>query len=262
MVHAPPPYEATKGDGRMNISILPCEWGTGRHDDIQRLLMDTASHINRELRVPFAGHIRVGRYLNEPTPKIYYLQSPDQSYRDINLTVKDCRWNQYAYQFAHEFCHVIMGPERLRDNPNNWLHESFCELASLYTLRRMGERWLYNPPYPHWRSYSSFLTSYANERLDRASTIVPSDTDFRAWLSSKEGELRDCPLLRDYNLAVTAQLLPLMESDPTRGWNATTRLPCSESMLKEYLSLWRLDVGAIDRVFVQRISRELIGADV
>lgn len=49
---------------------------------------------------------------------------------DIHLTVCGRKWNQYAYQFAHEYCHVQSGYELLCDNSNNLLHESICELTA------------------------------------------------------------------------------------------------------------------------------------
>ena len=74
---------------------------------------------------------------------------------------RDRQQNQYAYQFAHEFCHVLSGYEGLEGNPNNWFHETICELASVFTLRRMAERWPTHPPYPNWAGYSKHLLEYA-----------------------------------------------------------------------------------------------------
>ena len=43
----------------MGISVAECDWGVAKRGDIQALLADTASHIDRELRHPFDGRITV-----------------------------------------------------------------------------------------------------------------------------------------------------------------------------------------------------------
>ncbi len=91
----------------------------------------------------------------------------------IQLTCKDPRWNQYAYQFAHEFCHLLSGYEDLEGNPNNWFHETICELASVFTLRRMGEQWATHPPYANWTDYSKSLLKYAAQRQKRDEVQLP-----------------------------------------------------------------------------------------
>ena len=57
----------------------------------------------------------------------------------IKLSARDTYWNKYAYQFAHEFCHVISKHDNLKENPNNWFHEAICELSiHAFTLRLYG----------------------------------------------------------------------------------------------------------------------------
>ena len=60
----------------------------------------------------------------------------------VFLAARDDYWCQFAYQFSHELCHVLSDYERLGEGPNGWFHEAICELASVFTLRRMAERWL------------------------------------------------------------------------------------------------------------------------
>ena len=43
-------------------------------------------------------------------------------------------WNQYAYQFDMNSVMWLSGYEDLAGNPNNWFHETICELASMFTL--------------------------------------------------------------------------------------------------------------------------------
>ena len=110
----------------MQISVLPCDWGEARPRDIEALLKDTASHLNRELRNPFNGIVNVK--IAPPdvwTPRILFRPAPDEAFV-IQLTAQNRRWSQFSYQFAHEFCHVLSGYQQLRDNPNNGFTKQFA----------------------------------------------------------------------------------------------------------------------------------------
>ena len=192
----------------MEISVLECEWGVARRGDIRKLLEDVASHIVRELRDPFDEAVHV---VNLPgrTPLTSFRDSGTAAYM-VNLTARDRQWSQFAYQFGHEFCHVLMGTDRLRDNPNNWFHESICELSSFFVLRRMAERWLSDPPYPNWSGYAASLAAYAESTAAKFRKVAPTDS-FSAWLSTNEDRMRQDPYLRERNGVVALKLLPLFE---------------------------------------------------
>lgn len=172
----------------MEISVLPCEWGDAKPEDIQVLLRDVASHIERELRDSFPGTIEV---MNLPgqTPQTYYRSSNDGAY-PINLTAKGGLWSQFAYQFAHEYCHVLSGYERFRliRRPNSWwFHESMAELASMFVLRQMGKRWQ-NHENRSWARFAPSHAKYADNLLKGHASNTPSGS-FRAWLSENEVDL-------------------------------------------------------------------------
>ena len=157
----------TPRSARMLTIVVSGEWGVARTADIEKLLSDAASHINGLLRTPWTGELHVrSAPPSDPTPRTL-LRCSKTDPIVIQLACKDRRWNQYAYQFAHEFCHVLSGYEGLEGNPNNWFHETICELASVFTLRRMAERWPTHPPYPNWAGYSKHLLEYAAKRQKR-----------------------------------------------------------------------------------------------
>ena len=241
----------------MEIFVCECDWGEAKRDDICSLLVDTASHINRELRCPFNGKINVSNLPTENTPRAYYRNSSSSAF-DINLTARDRRWSQFAYQFAHEFCHVLSGYEKLKNNPNNWFHEAICELASLFTLRKMGERWPSDPPFLNWVDYAANLTSYATNIIENTQQNTPTDYDFAGWLLTHEKQLRRDSYQRDKNCIVAIRLLPLFEDHP-QGWNAVTGLPTSHSTISKYLSEWKLSVAPEDRIFVEQVKKILTG---
>ena len=180
----------------MQLSVLPSDWGDAQLCDIKILLEDTASHLNQLLRIPFAGEIYVkAAPPNDETPRALYRCSPHEPFV-IQLNTRNRLWCQFAYQFSHEFCHVLSRHECLRDNPNNWFHETICEIASVFTLRRMAERWRTNPPYPSWADYAESLKSYVQEHLSCQELQLPAGVTLPTWLLSHEEELRKCPYQR------------------------------------------------------------------
>ena len=56
----------------------------------------------------------------------------------VKLNTGKTFWSQYAYQIAHEICHVHCS---FREGPreNLWFEESICETASLFCLRAMAK---------------------------------------------------------------------------------------------------------------------------
>ena len=236
----------------MQITVAQCDWGEALLADIEALLTDVACHIVRLLRGPLAGTITVR--LAPPhdwTPRTYFRSSADDPFH-IQLTAQDRKWAQMSYQFAHELCHVLSNYERLQDNPNNWFHETLCESASVFTLRRMAERWPACPPYSHWADYAESLGSYVQEHLSRTEHQLPLGLTLSAWLLSEEESLRKDCYQRDKNAVVAYSLLPILESEPA-GWNAVRKLPDSSAMFRDYLLDWHSQIEPIDKPFVNRI---------
>jgi hypothetical protein len=154
--------------------------------------------------------------------------------------------------FSHEFCHVVSDYERLGEGPSGWFHEAICDLASVFTLRRMAQRWPMEPPYPSWADYAVSLASYAQDYLSCEERQLPTGMSLSAWLLSEEEGLRKDRYQRDKNAVVAHSLLPIFESEPA-GWNAIQRLPDSSAMLVDYLLEWHASVEPADRPFVKRI---------
>ena len=157
-------------------------------------------------------------------------------------------------QVAHEICHVLSGYERMRGSRNSWFHEVLCELASVFTLRRMAQGWPSSPPYPNWATYAAELSTYADKYLSREERRLPTTTTLSAWLLSEEDSLRQDCCQRDKNAVVAYTLLPIFESEPA-GWNAIHRLPDSSAMFRDYLLDWHRLVEPADKPFVALVQR-------
>ena len=220
----------------MQLHVQQADWGDARLNDIETLLNDTASHLNRLLRTPFQGTICVVPSPPGEPPRARYREPPDAPFV-IWLTARDLEWSQFAYQFSHEFCHVLSNYENLKANPNNWFHEAICELASVFTLRRMAERWRTHPPYPNWADYAAKLRDYSEKTLSRQEVQLPEGVTLQSWLSSQEESLRKDAYQREKNALVAYALLPIFESAP-EGWNAIRKFPTSSGCLADYLVDW------------------------
>lgn len=237
----------------MHIFVCPGDWGDVELENIRILLIDTASHINQHLRRPFDETIHV---MPGDNPIALIRDSAYDPYI-IKLSVRDTLWDQYAYQFAHEFCHVLSNYEELENHPNNWFHEAICEVASIFALKCMAERWRSGPPYPNWVSYADNLDVYWHKTLSRPGTELQNGVTLNSWLLENEDMLRTADYREDaqrLNQALVAyKLLPIFEVYKI-GWNANSKYPTSTGPLEEYLKNWYSLVDLDDRSFVTRIS--------
>ena len=137
--------------------------------------------------------------------------------------------------------------------PNNWFHEAICELASVFTLRRMAKRPPTDPPCSGWDNYAADLQIYSQELLSRQEVCLPEDTTLQAWLSLHEKVLQKHRYCRNKNALVAYKLLSLFESYPA-GWNAIQSLPDCSGSLEEYFVEWYSSVDTPDKEFVARLS--------
>ena len=240
----------------MNITVVGCDWGGARPSNIEVLLTDVACHLTRVFMEPPTGSIVVGATPHTDDCPITLFRSSLEEPFTILLPARGRRWSQFAYQFSHELCHVLSDYERLRDSRNKWFHEAICELASVFTIRRMVEAWPTRPPYPNWAGYSQSLASYAESCLAKDEGRVPGDTALSAWLLSEEESQREDWRQRDKNAVVAYSLLPIFESEPT-VWNAIRRLPDSSAMFREYMLEWHKCVEPAEKPLVKRIMDAL-----
>ena len=236
----------------MIIDVEPFGWGAASPEDIGILLADVSSHLDRLLAEPVVEQIRVVPESGLDVVPITLFRHAQSGPITIQLAAQDTYWAQFSYQFAHEFCHVLSDYERLGDNPNKWFHEALCELASVFTLRRMAERWPTQPPYPNWTDYAPAFSNYADNLLSDENRQLPKGPTLATWLPKHETELRQDPYIRDKNAIVAYQLLPLFEEEPS-GWNAVRSLPSSTGILTEYLADWHECVQSTDKPFVERV---------
>ena len=246
---------SSSGPGSVvTIHVKGSNWGKGRPQDIQTLLVNVASHMARHLREDVSPVIEV-RNRHPHGPMIVY-RPPRQTVYWVMLRTTGTYWAQYSYQFAHEFCHLLSNYERLEGSANAWFHESICELASLFTLRSMAMTWTTDAPYPNWTDYANALWDYAEGRLSTVRDAIPGEAEGSLWLQSHEAEARIDPYIREGNLIIAARMLPILERHP-EGWNAIRVLPVSNAPIDQYLALWKEKAHPCDRGFIDQIASAL-----
>jgi hypothetical protein len=239
----------------MKILVTPGDWGAAQPAVIEVLLLNVASQLNKNLREPFLETIKIEHVPPSEPPRAVYRHSKKDPFT-IRLSARDTYWAQFAFQFSHEFCHLLSGFEELKNNPNNWFHEAICDLASVFTLRRMAVEWLMHPPYSHWDTFAPHLLAYATQYASRPEAQLPAGTTLASWMIKHEEELRKNPVQRDLNSVVAFALLPAFESEPG-GWNSIRRFPTSTESLEKYLKQWHANALDSDKNFVARVASQL-----
>ena len=246
--------ETESGEVMVTITVKGTNWGMGRPEDIKSLLENVAEHLTRHFCEGVHATIEVE---NSPFGPRTLLRIPGQTTYTILLDTSDRNWAQYSYQFAHEFCHVVSNYGQQFGRPNQWIDETICETASLFTLRSMGATWKEKPPYQNWRSFAQNLTAYADTRAAEVESKVPDDEAWEEWFRRHEARGRNEPYDREGNLIVALRLLPLFEQYP-EGWNTVRSLPASQERISQYLTDWNKQADQGDRAFITRIEAVLV----
>jgi hypothetical protein len=254
----------TLGPKPLDIHIQANGFGSASPDDITAVVQSVAFEICRHCsRIQLDG---IDVYYRADHPQTDFKRTASGRI-GIGLSARDTHWAQYAFQFAHEFCHALAN---FGDNPqqsvryprhaNLWLEESLCETASLFALRAMSRSWLTGPPYPAWRRYAPWLNDYVAKRLALPQHHLPAGTPFQVWFRNNESALRQNPDMRDRNTIIAIQLLPILEAEP-RGWEALAFLnrgshDMAES-LAQRLAEWHSQCPRRLRPFVARLATVL-----
>lgn len=201
----------------VSIEVAPGDWGGADVGSIHLVLTSVAD--------AFLDHAKLARddlklriVPRSGSPRVLYERGPEGQYV-IQLTARDQRWFQYAYQFAHELCHVVanfdhrvVDGEAVQDN--QWFEEALCETAALFTLKRLGIVWASNPPTRDWMGYGESFVSYAGYLLNEPHRYLPKNQSLRDWYAENRASLREDPYQRRKNDIVASALLPLFEQHP------------------------------------------------
>ncbi|HDS1212533.1 hypothetical protein ACRTDL_21495 [Shewanella algae] len=195
----------------MSIEVTPLNWGEAQVVDLKKVLESVISVIDKYFESNADSDVIV-THSEDFGPRVLDDRAPNGEYQ-VLLSSKDRSWAQHSYQFAHEYCHIrtnyMSGSVKTK-----WFEETICELASLFTLRRMSEVWQVSPPYENWRDYSAALSKYADNRIGDDKYKMPNGVEFQDWFRANLNHLENDRYIREINTTIAIKLLPMFEEYP------------------------------------------------
>jgi len=214
--------------------VVEGDWDGASKVDVRKVLHSTAAPLWRQFPDRDLSTIKVTA---RGGPIVLYKRGEGGAYR-VQMNTGNTYWSQYAYQFSHEFTHILANYGRGGDQ-NKWFEEALAELGSIWTIRRMAEDWKTKPPYPHWKGYAPSLHTYAQNLIDK--TNMPED--LAAWYGENRKALEAKADNRPLNRVVAVALLPMFEKDPEL-WQSIAALNSlrgearGKADFKTYLQAW------------------------
>lgn len=227
-----------------DIQVQGGGWGSASKEAIETVLQEVADELLANLPGKLAAPIVVTH--TDGPPVALYGRGAQGEYR-IRLHARGANWHLYAYEFAHELCHVLSNyDENIAQGGtptryNQWFEETLCETASLFTLKRLAQRWESTPPGPEWIGEAATLRRFFELLISEGHRQLPHDAPLAGWLRDNEDALRNNPYLRDKNEVLANLLLPLFDGNP-ENWQALAYLNLdpadARSSLRAYLTHW------------------------
>lgn len=243
-----------------SLRVVEGDWGRARPDEIDAVVRSAARVLWSlvDERTPLAVVVQPAAQY----PEVQYDKTAHGEYV-MALSARDRRWAQFAYQFGHEWCHILANFDQRVSvsgevlTQHQWFEEVLCETAALFTLRTLASRWQSAPPYSHWKDYAPWFADYANGMLaaeHRRHAKLPA---LSSWYAQNSNLLVRNPYERLRNDFCAAALLPLFENDPSQ-WNALRYLnlegAATEPTFAGYLARWQTRVPEKHRHFVATIA--------
>lgn len=207
----------TSPASRIAIHVEQGDWGTARTHDIETVLASVA-----DVLVPYfpqRASTRVRVASSRHGPRVLLERSQDGAYL-VFLNVRDTRWDQFAYQFSHELCHIFANSEHREISGDvvarghQWFEEALCEAVSLFALRQLASSWENLPPYPHWKDYAPAFREYAERLLGEKHRNLLPGKSVAGWYAENRDVLGSNPYLREKNELLAARLMALLEERP------------------------------------------------
>lgn len=210
-------FAGTSPAGRPSITVQQGDWGDASLRDIQ-VVLDSVSAV---LAPHFPRHIsaRVVVAYSAAGPRVLARKSPDGAHV-VLLNVRDRRWDQFAYQFSHELCHIFSNYDQRPiahgdgSREHQWFEEAVCETVSLLTLNRLAEIWKTSAPHAGWEGYAPAFREYAARLLAREHRRLADEASVARLYARHQPTLAANPYLRETNEQLATALLAVFDSSP------------------------------------------------
>ena len=207
---------SVQAEARPTIRVQPGGWGAASTQDIETVLSSVADVLIPQF--PNHASARIGVAFSDSGPRVLGQKAADGAYQ-VLLNVHGARWDQFAYQFSHELCHIFTNFEHREigspgSRSHQWFEETVCEVVSLVALNRLATSWKESPPHKDWSDYAPAFGRYAERLLASGHRTISPATSMAAWYRENRRSLETDPYLREKNEAVATALLKLLEADP------------------------------------------------
>jgi hypothetical protein len=249
---------STQESGRPSIQVQPGNWGTASVQDIETVLTSVADVLLPYF--PRHASVRIVVGFSNGGPRVLAEKSPDGAHR-VLLNVQDTRWDQFAYQFSHEFCHILSNYDHREigrgtaARSHQWFEETLCEVVSIVTLNRLASSWKESSPYAGWEHYAPAFREYAQRLLSNKHRQLPSAMTIAKWYDENERPLESDPYFRERNELVATSLLELFETTPgsLEAIGYLNLEAPSQKAFAAYLASWYACCPELHRPFVLRL---------
>jgi hypothetical protein len=213
------------------------DWGDVETNEIHEVLKSTLSLF--QLSSPTLQKRPIVVSATADNPRVLYELRDGHAYQ-IQLTAKNRHWCQYVFQFAHELGHIMCN-FRKENHANLWFEESICEVASLYALSKIGNKWVKIHNNTNAKSYAHEFEKYRIHRIKESS--YPENFQLAAWCNQNRSILSQNPHLRKQNFWVALTLYDLFDQNSTIAWSTCFYLNNSPTHRKadfeQYLQTWK-----------------------
>lgn len=207
----------TGANGRIAIDVKSGGWGDASIEDIRSVLDSVADVLAPQF--PQHAGVRVVVTYNVAGPRVVGRKSSDGAHA-VLLKVQGRRWDQFAYQFSHELCHIFSNYDRRSIDGNvearehQWLEEALCETVSLVALDRLAARWSTSAPHEGWQEYAPAFRQYAARLRSREHRRLSPRESLAGWYGRNQVDLQADPYLRAKNETIASSLLELLNDQP------------------------------------------------
>ena len=244
---------------RPSIQVQRGDWGSASREDIAAVLASVAGVLLPDF--PQYATVRINVAAGRNGPRVLEAKAADGAYQ-VELDVRDTRWDQFAYQFSHELCHIVSNYDRreIAARPHQWLEETLCEVVSVVALKRLAARWQDSPPHAGWESYAPAFARYAQRLLEGEHRSLPPGGSLSAWYNENRRLLAAHPYLRASNELAATTLLDVFEAPgalPAIGY-LNLDAP-GHGDLAGYLAAWHDCCPEAHRAVIERLI-SLLGA--
>lgn len=248
---------------------LTGDWGDMRPESVLKVLEITRTSCLTGVRLVSdrePNRIRV-QETTSGSPSIWL--HPDRSRTAwVMVDIGERAWIQLAYQFGHEFGHVLCNSWLSHATPSppcQWLEEALVEAFSIHGLGRLAENWRAEPPFPDDNAYADAIVQYRDNWVQEFTALSAEKgclQDFGGWFRANRPAIEALTSRSDSQAAAAVILQEYDRAENTiEALGALNRWPRRSAVpLADYLRLWEescVELGA-DTALPRRL-REMLG---